>query len=198
MKLRNFYKIDHKKNPIPASNIRRKSKPQGHQWIEMPNFCCEPLNIPCTCDFRYFVQVDLNGNPIDYTLVKRKSKPRSIGNIRWQEVVPNQCCMSSLFNLEYLLTTDGDIESGSFIISVNGDPVIDINAAENQIIYVNVGDSVEVDFQVPGNCSNINITKDAILLDGATDTGSYTYNFTIEAGSMYKIVANFIAGTCGE
>jgi len=36
MKLRNFYKIDHTKKPIPGSNVRRKSKPKPlSQWKEI-------------------------------------------------------------------------------------------------------------------------------------------------------------------
>lgn len=94
MKLRNFYKIDHTKKPIPGSNIRRKSKPQGHQWKELPNFCCSPIDPNCSCGDRYFVQIDKNGNPIDGTLIKRTNAigaPQPVRGIKYAEL-NWECC----------------------------------------------------------------------------------------------------------
>lgn len=95
MKLRYFYRIDHKKNPIPASNIRRKSKPPGNQWKELINPCCveDAAEIPCNCgEFKYFVQLDYKGNPVDHTLVKRMRKADSDTGFKFMEVAPTSCC----------------------------------------------------------------------------------------------------------
>ena len=91
MKLRYFYKISNKREPIPGSNIRRKSKP-GNQWIEILNPCCTPLTIDCTCGPRFFVQLDGIGKPVDGTLIKRKQHPEPIDNIRYMEIQWESVC----------------------------------------------------------------------------------------------------------
>jgi len=83
--------MNHKKEPIPGSNIRRKSKP-GNQWVEILNSCCYPPEIDCTCNPRFFVQLDGIGKPVDGTLIKRKRHPEPIDNIRYMEVQAPDCC----------------------------------------------------------------------------------------------------------
>ncbi len=91
MKLRYFYKINHKREPIPGSNVRRKSKP-GKQWLEILNPCCFPTDIDCTCDFRYFVQLDGVGKAVDGSLIKRKNYPEGLDSIRYMEVDWKSAC----------------------------------------------------------------------------------------------------------
>jgi hypothetical protein len=92
MKLKSFYRLDKKGNPIPGSNIRRLSKPtQTGRWLLAKNICCLTPSTPaCTCDFRYWIQIDYAGNPIDHTLIKRKKRPENVSN-RFMEVF-GICC----------------------------------------------------------------------------------------------------------
>lgn len=110
MKLRYWYKIDHKKQPIPGSNIRRKSRPgASHQWKEILDPCCSPVDVICTCGPRYFVQLDGKGKPVDGTLIKREDQPKNnlpegtdgnkLYEIRWK----SPCCV---FNLDYSFVTN--------------------------------------------------------------------------------------------
>lgn len=92
MKLRYFYKVDHNKQPIPGSNIKRKSKP-GNQWKEIDT-CCNPLQVSCTCGFRFFVQLDGRGKPVDGSLIKRDGWPKMEDGINYQEVDwMSPCCL---------------------------------------------------------------------------------------------------------
>ena len=92
MKLRYFYKIDHNKQPIPGSNVRRKSKP-GNQWKEILSPCCYPLDVDCTCGPRFFVQLDGRGKPVDGTLIKRTGLPKMEENIKYYELDwKSPCC----------------------------------------------------------------------------------------------------------
>lgn len=88
MKLKHFYKINpNTKQPIPGSNIKRKSSP-GRFWKEIPKLCCGDVvaEIDCTCGFRYFVQLDGQNKPVPGTLVKRKEFPTVSNNMRFQEI----------------------------------------------------------------------------------------------------------------
>lgn len=92
MKLRYFYKIDHNKQPIPGSNVRRKSKP-GNQWKEITSACCEPITVDCTCGPRFFVQLDGRGKPVDGSLIKRTGIPQMTDGIKYQELQwKSPCC----------------------------------------------------------------------------------------------------------
>lgn len=110
MKLKYWYKIDHNKQPIPGSNIRRKSRPgASHQWKEILDPCCYPEEISCTCGPRYFIQLDGRGKPVDGTLIKRVDQPRNnfpestdgykLYEIRWK----SPCCV---INLNYSFVTN--------------------------------------------------------------------------------------------
>lgn len=94
MKLRFFYRINQKRQPIPFSNIRRNSKPIGNRWRELKKPCCEKAEVPCTCDFRYFVQIDGTGSPVDGTLIRRKKFPEPAEGIHFMEVASSEheCC----------------------------------------------------------------------------------------------------------
>jgi len=92
MKLRYFYKIDHNKQPIPGSNVRRKSKP-GNQWKEITSACCDPISVDCTCGPRFFVQLDGRGKPVDGTLIRRNGIPQMSEGIHYQEIQwQSPCC----------------------------------------------------------------------------------------------------------
>lgn len=96
MKLRYFYRIDpNKKQPVPGSNVRRKSKP-GRFWKEILLPCCATTNINCTCDARYFVQIDGLNRPVDGTLIKRFTWPKMDEGIRYVEIDwRNPCCCNT-------------------------------------------------------------------------------------------------------
>jgi len=93
MRLRHFYRINHKSQPIPGSNVKRKSKP-GNQWKEILDPCCTTIQtIDCTCGPRFFVQLDGSGKPVPGSLIKRNSWPKMEENIRFQEINwESECC----------------------------------------------------------------------------------------------------------
>lgn len=118
MKLRYFYKIDHNKEPILGSNVRRKSKPAGHQWKEIIDICCTPPDpISCICGPRFFVQLDNSGKPIDQSLIKRNSYPKMTEGIKYLEIQNsvNDCCTS----INWTQLMDVGV-TGTFSITVNG------------------------------------------------------------------------------
>lgn len=110
MKLRFFYRIDQKKDPIPFSNIRRKNKPKGLKWRELKNPCCSKEDVPCTCGPRFFVQLDNSGDPVDGTLIKRKLFPEPEEGIRFMEVrsSADECCLITIS-----LTTNGAVTTSA-------------------------------------------------------------------------------------
>jgi hypothetical protein len=95
MKLKYFYKINHQKQPIPGSNVRRKSKPKPlSQWKEITKLCCNPPEIDCTCGPRFWVQVDGANKPVDGTLIKRDKYPLMSDGIKYQEIEwKSPCCV---------------------------------------------------------------------------------------------------------
>lgn len=169
MKLRYFYKIDQNKNPIPASNVRRKSKPDGHQWKELLNHCCDPITVPCTCDFRYFVQVDPRGNPIDQTLIRRKNRPEPEEGIRYMEVKSSKNICCGIVNWQFI-TPD---LTGSMSISKNFNEII------NRVI-------ADTGSFRPVHGEHISILVDTSACEGTpgyiiavtTEDGSLNYNST--------------------
>ena len=94
MKLRYFFKVNAKGDPIPGSNIRKSSKPMKGRWVEILDPCCVTiLPIHCECnDFRYWVQIDGRGHPVDYSLIKRKHRPENEVS-RYIEVGGIECCV---------------------------------------------------------------------------------------------------------
>jgi len=96
-KLRYFYKINYKKEPIIGSNISRRSKPKPlNQWKEIVPICCNPDEIDCTCGYRYWIRIDKANKPIDGTLIKRDSYPLMAENIRYQEIDwKSVCCVTA-------------------------------------------------------------------------------------------------------
>ena len=102
MKLRYFYKVNHLKQPIPGSNLRRKSKP-GKQWVEILKPCCSPQDIPCTCGPRFFIQIDGLGNPVDGTLIKKNLFPKMEDGIHYQELQwKSPCCTGDCLFVDIL------------------------------------------------------------------------------------------------
>ena len=87
MKINHYYKINpNTKQPIPGSNVKRKSSP-GRFWREILDVCCDTLEtITCTCGFRYFVQLDGKNKPVPGSLIKRKDYPNMSENIKYQEI----------------------------------------------------------------------------------------------------------------
>lgn len=93
MRLKYFYKIDHNKQPIPGSNVRRKSIP-GKQWKEIVPLCCQDPSevIDPTGGWRFFVQLDGSGRPVDGTLAKKHGLPQMTDGVKYQEVDWKSVC----------------------------------------------------------------------------------------------------------
>lgn len=140
MKLRYFYKINHKKEPIPGSNIRRKSRPKPYsQWKEITLVCCDPAEIDCTCGPRFWVQIDGANKPVDGTLIKRDAYPLMAENIRYQEIDWKSTCCTGTISWSYQRFT-----AGSLLVSVNGIPVVNTTMTGTGNINANRGDTIEV------------------------------------------------------
>lgn len=121
MKLRYFYRIDpNKKQPVPGSNVRRKSKP-GRFWKEILLPCCSTTDISCTCDARFFVQIDGLNRPVDGSLIKRFSWPKMEEGIRYVEIDwKSPCCpVTPAFKITWNLSINLST-SPSLIIKENG------------------------------------------------------------------------------
>ena len=116
MRLRHFYKINHKKEPIPGSNIKAKSRPKPYsQWKEIFDPCCTDVDdIECTCGFRFFVQLDGLGKPVPSTLIKREKWPQMAQGIRYQEIQWDWCCppIPGLFHIDGYGGSEGSICTG--------------------------------------------------------------------------------------
>jgi hypothetical protein len=146
MKLRYWYKTDHNKQPIPGSNLRRKSRPgASHQWREILDPCCNPEDISCTCGPRYFIQLDGRGKPVDGTLIKRQDQPRNnypegtVGNklyeIRWK----SPCCVVTL---DYSFVTNDSpgflriYQDGNLIKEIVGDESGQLKVSQDAVITI--------------------------------------------------------------
>lgn len=186
MKLRYFYKTDHKKQPIPASNVRRKSKPPGGQWKELKNVCCEPLDVDCTCGPRFFVQVDYKGDPIDYTVIKRTKVPTTSGEgIKYAEIQWKSVCCSEI-EWSLALLNDG---AGSLTIRQDGVIVVlsTTNGASG-ILKPPHGAVISIDLNNTDGTdpiSRLSITGG--VTTNLTDAPSVTTSFVFESGKNYNI-----------
>lgn len=170
MKLRYFYKINHKKEPIPGSNIRRKSRPKPYsQWKEITPVCCNPDDIDCTCGPRFWVQIDGTNKPVDGTLIKRDAYPLMAENIRYQEVQAPNCC--ALITWQFHGLSNG---SGNMKIYDNGVLIVDDNVIP--------GDEHSGQFRPSSPTSSIHviITNESagVFLQNLNITGGHTYNDT--------------------
>jgi hypothetical protein len=190
MRLRYFFKFDHKKEPIPGSNVRSKSKP-GNQWAEITPICCEPDSIECTCGWRYFVQLDSKKNPVDGTLIKRKAWPKMDDGIHYQEVQAPDCC--ALISWEIAA---GDFGQGNLKIYDNGLLIIDKDVIPNddftgsfrpsksnssiQVILTNSSDGTQVNV--------LNITGGHTHSDTTTPEIDYTFDFSNKNLTIYGSV----------
>lgn len=180
MKLRYWYKINHNKQPIPGSNVRRKSRPgASHQWKEILDPCCNSADIDCTCGPRYFVQLDGKGKPVDGTLIKRVDQPRNnlpegttghkLYELPWKSV----CCNEITWNF---IVSGGT--TGTMTITVNGNVIANAVTDFEGSFRPNQGDTIEVTVTMTSGT-----TEGAILIisGGETFTGtdatSVTHSF---------------------
>lgn len=163
MKLRYFYKIDHKKQPIPGSNVRRKSTP-GKQWIEILSPCCSPIVIDGTGGPRYFVQLDGYGKPVDGTLIKRPDTPKMEEGIKYYELDWKSPCCRELTWVFYNLGS-----TGSFKIYVNGVERVNTIMNDQGSFHISPGDEIHI---VNTNTGFSSITNYLNI------SGSYTYTST--------------------
>lgn len=149
MKLRYFYKLDHKKQPIPGSNVRRKSIPgPKSQWKEILLPCCETTEVDCTCGPRYFVQLDGGNRPVDGTLIKRINgdKPTQTDGLRLQEIQWKPGCCGIL-NYSFVSALPA---VGTFQIVINGVTKVDLEhtstLTESGSVNFRIGDNIQVVF----------------------------------------------------
>lgn len=139
MKMRYFYKLDHNKQPIPGSNVRRKSKP-GNQWKEILLPCCSPVTVPCTCGPRFFIQLDGLGKPVDGTLIKRFVYPNMVEGIKYYELPwKSVCCNEITWSFD---TSNG--ATGSLVIEVNGNEVVNSTFDQDGSFKPNFGDTITI------------------------------------------------------
>src|SRR5688572_27311833 len=111
MKLRHFYKVNHKKEPIPGSNLKRKSKPAPlSQWREILDPCCSPTDIECTCGPRFFVQIDGIGKPVPGSLIKRFVFPKMEQGIKYMELDWKSSCCPTVTDLNLLWESGNSID----------------------------------------------------------------------------------------
>ena len=180
MKLRYWYKTDHNKQPIPGSNIRRKSRPgASHQWKEILNPCCSTLDTDCTCGSRYFVQLDGRGNPVDGSLIKRirGDKPEGTEGMKFYELQwKSPCCATIGW---YLGITDS---TGSLVIEVNGNEIINsiINDTSGSF-KPNFGDLIEITLTNTGDSpitNFLNVTGGHTFLDTTNPVTTYSFIWT--------------------
>lgn len=183
MKLRYWYKIDHKKQPIPGSNVRRKSRPgASHQWKEILDPCCNPNNIDCTCGPRYFIQLDGKGKPVDGTLIKRVFQPKNnfpegtdgnrLYEINWKSV----CCNEINWNF---IVSSGT--TGTMTITVNGNTIVNSVMDSEGSFKPNQGDTIEVTVTMTSGT-----TEGAIL----TITGGETFTDTNATSVVHSFIWN--------
>lgn len=177
MKLRYFYKIDHNRQPIAGSNVRRKSKP-GKQWREIQDPCCSPSDIACSCGPRFFVQLDGLGKPVDGTLIKRKQHPEPIDNIRYMEIASSEseCCVPITWS--YTNQTQGRL-----LIKANNKVVVDSLITTTGKYIPNVGDKIHItltNLSIGSQTSFLQVMDDDTneVLFTSTDTPVIDYIFT--------------------
>lgn len=179
MKLRYWYKIDHNKQPIPGSNIRRKSRPGAtHQWREILDPCCDPLVLDCTCGPKYFVQLDGRGKPVDHTLIKRVDQSRNnfpegttglkLYELDWKST----CCVF----LNWQFVAGG---GGSLVINVNGNQVLNQLVDGTGSIRFNLGDTIEIILDPdPTFTGTLNISGGETFLSTGAAGVPVEYEFT--------------------
>jgi hypothetical protein len=196
MKLKYWYKIDHNKQPIPGSNIRRKSKPgASHQWKEIVKPCCDPQDIDCTCGPRYFVQLDGLGNPVDHSLIKRFSYPRMQEGINYHELPwKSVCCPSAEITWEII---DPTLRGYIFKIFVNNVEVLATSNATGSFPLPEPGDTILVEISVnPAGAPSrdqdlIVVINDVAVYDEVvnSDLNTNTYQFTWDGTSQVSVTA---------
>jgi len=175
MKLRYWYKVDQNKHPIPGSNVRRKSRPgPKSQWKEILDPCCSPLTVPCTCGPRYFVQLDGKGKPVDGSLLKRVSKgmPEGTDGAKFMELLWKSPCCSSI-TWEFLANT-----SGSFVVTVNGNTVVNALLSASGKVQANPGDTIVITVTNTGGpfgFNTLNITGGTIFSDTTFPVSTHTF-----------------------
>lgn len=177
MKLRYWYKIDQNKQPIPGSNIRRKSRPgPSYQWKEILDPCCSPLDITCTCGPRYFIQLDGRGKPVDGSLIKRihGDRPEGTDGTKFYELQwKSPCCDTLTWDFTRNVT-------GSFRITVNGNEVVNTTMTSSGTVPANPGNTIEV----------FMINSDSLGTNLINVTGGHTASDTTNPNSNLSFTWN--------
>src|SRR5688572_32763900 len=182
MKLRYFYKIDHKREPIPGSNVRRKSKPKPlSQWKEILDPCCSPVDVDCTCGPRFFVQLDGLKKPVDHSLIKRFVFPRMDDGIKYYELPWKSDCCSEVF---WTFVDSADSDGSSLVISETGvDRVTATLNGSSGSFSPKPGSLIEI--TLTNGCLDVPNQSLTVLADGViifTSTVDGTYSFVFDPG----------------
>lgn len=176
MKLRYWYKIDHKKQPIPGSNVRRKSRPGAtHQWKEILDPCCLPADVSCTCGPRYFVQLDGRGKPVDGTLIKRNKLPEMLETIKYYELPwKSVCCGELTFDFGFDVGAEG-----TFTITVNGISHVNTTTALIGVVAANLGDEITVTLNNGdnGNMDNVLGITGGEIFNSTSQPATHTFTW---------------------
>lgn len=200
MKFKYFYKRDHNKQPIPGSNVRRKTKP-GNQWMEIPSLCCDsPDEIDCTCGARFFVQLDGRGKPVDGSLIKRFGWPQMSEGIKYQEIDWKSVCCVNQMDFNYDISFPDENVEPLGLLYKNGvlQATADGPTGVTGTFKVVAGDEVRFVVTSNNNCSSFDLMWD-VDSTGLGDFGNLDQTFTIvDSTTPYELTATLVQGTCGE
>lgn len=182
MKLRHFYKINHNnKQPIPGSNIKRKSSP-GRFWKEILDPCCNPTDIDCTCGPRFFVQIDGLGKPVPGSLIKRFTFPKMEQGIKYMELPwKSECCVPEVpptYSLTFGFLTNG--EDSLFQLYLDGGLASNSSSDIPPITYNNLSEGLEILVTVTNNgeggLAGLNISGGTTYVNEEEGTVSHLFN----------------------
>ena len=190
MKMRYFYKVDQKREPIPASNVRRKSKPSGKDWRELHNICCSPIDVPCTCGPRFWIKLDSTNKPVDFSLIKRSEKITPEPGLKYYEIPSskNECCGEVVF------TFSTEVEDSSFTIKKNGHTMYISDANFGGSFKFVEGDTIQTIINAgssdAGNLAVTSTVDPGVDFTSSAVTPSITHTFVAHSGATYLVPAS--------
>lgn len=194
--MRYFYKVDQKREPIPASNVRRKSKPSGRDWRELHNICCSPFDVPCTCGPRFWVKLDSTNKPVDFSLIKRTEKITPEPGLKYYEIPTsaNECCGS----LVYSFTNGSGVTGSAFTIKKNGHIEDVFDTSSNNTFKFKEGDVIQLTLtQGTATIYTIDVAAtgdpDAVQTVFGVGGDPVSITFIAHSGASYNISAGTAA-----
>lgn len=180
MRLRYWYKVDQNKQPIPGSNIRRKSRPgPKSQWKEILDPCCFPLDVQCTCGSKYFVQLDGRGKPVDGSLIKRThgDKPEGTDGNKLYEIRWNSPCCTYTIDWSFV-TNDSPgflriYVDGNLIKEVVSDNTGQLTVSQNAMIT-----TIVTNTNLTNNFTDLTIVGATAYHQHATPTSTHVFSLS--------------------